>query len=260
MLKPKHLSQEYGDQFRDLSVASSYRKRPKYDSQVIDILADLVKADSGSVLDVGCGTGEIAIPMSRRGFKVDAVDPSPAMLDIAKSDMSDVTWHCSYAEQIDLTARYDLICCANSIHWMNWEGVFPKFLNLLSENGFLAIVTDGGMEGVAGYEDIVELISRYSTNQDYVPFSVLDVLNAEGYFETAGSVSTEKIPVSQSPVDYIESFHARNGFSVERMGGKKAQDFDRRLAAIVEPHLVNGLVCGYTKVNVTWGNPRVPQR
>ncbi len=253
--KPKHLSREYGDQFQDLSVATSYRKRPVYDTQVIEILSGLIDGDSGSVLDVGCGTGEIAIPMSRRGYSVDAVDPSQAMLDIAKRDVSDVRWHCAYAEEFEFTSTYDLICCANSLHWMDWETVFPKFSSSLSENGLLALVTDGGIVGVPNYIDVVEVIRRFSTNQDYQPFSLLDVMHSEGFFRTIGSTSTEQIPVTQSIADYIESFHARNGLSVERMGRENAHEFDMKVFEILSPHLVSGMVNGFTQVTVTWGNP-----
>jgi 2-polyprenyl-3-methyl-5-hydroxy-6-metoxy-1,4-benzoquinol methylase len=46
-------------------------------------LAALVRAKS--IVDIGCGTGELAVELARRGFVVTAVDPSPAMLDAAKA-------------------------------------------------------------------------------------------------------------------------------------------------------------------------------
>jgi SAM-dependent methyltransferase len=255
MVKPKHLSQEYGDQFQDLSIAERYRKRPPYHSEVFDILSSLIENDSGSILDVGCGTGEIAIPMAARGYVVDAVDPSQAMLDIAKKDPSTVSWYCSYTEKFEFPTNYDLICCANSLHWMDWQVVFPMFSKALSDNSHLAIVTDGGIEGVPNYDEIVEVIGRFSTNQDFKPFSLLNTIQAEGYIEFVDSASTKKIPTSQPLSDYIDSFHARNGLSVERMGIQNAEMFDNEIRKILEPDLVGGKVCGYTKVTVSWGIP-----
>lgn len=37
-------------------------------------------ADAGGVLDIGAGTGRIAVPMAERGVRVWCVEPSPAML------------------------------------------------------------------------------------------------------------------------------------------------------------------------------------
>ncbi len=45
---------------------------------VVDLLADL--AGDGGALELGIGTGRIALPLSRRGVRVHGVDLSPAMV------------------------------------------------------------------------------------------------------------------------------------------------------------------------------------
>ena len=59
--------------------------------------ADLVEAlltDSGRnrVLDAGCGTGRVAIELSRRGFVVTGVDADAAMLDAARAKAPEIDW------------------------------------------------------------------------------------------------------------------------------------------------------------------------
>jgi ubiquinone/menaquinone biosynthesis C-methylase UbiE len=55
--------------------------RRGYDASVIDWLADAVGLDSGgAVVDLGCGTGQLAIPISARARAVVAGDPEPDML------------------------------------------------------------------------------------------------------------------------------------------------------------------------------------
>lgn len=56
-----------------------------YDSDV-KFLADLLKKHRcTSIVDVGCGTGNHALRLSRLGYEVVGIDISPAMLKVAKS-------------------------------------------------------------------------------------------------------------------------------------------------------------------------------
>lgn len=48
----------------------------------MDRLADL--ADGGPVLEMGVGTGRLAIPLARRGLEVHGVDGSPEMLKLSE--------------------------------------------------------------------------------------------------------------------------------------------------------------------------------
>ncbi|CAM04574.1 FkbM family methyltransferase [Saccharopolyspora erythraea NRRL 2338] len=61
------------------------RYRPGYPAELVELLAERTGLDSGDlVLDVGCGTGQLALPLARRVRQVVAVDPQPGMLDHAR--------------------------------------------------------------------------------------------------------------------------------------------------------------------------------
>jgi SAM-dependent methyltransferase len=46
----------------------------------------------GSVLDAGCGTGRVAIELSRRGYEVVGIDMDPAMLEAARHKAPQLQW------------------------------------------------------------------------------------------------------------------------------------------------------------------------
>lgn len=47
---------------------------------------------AGSVLDAGCGTGRVAIELSRRGLYVVGVDMDPGMLEVARQKAPGLPW------------------------------------------------------------------------------------------------------------------------------------------------------------------------
>lgn len=80
--------------FADPRLASVY---DAFDGDRDDLDFYLAVADelgAGTVLDVGCGTGSLALRLAARGLRVVGVDPAEASLDVAraKDGASGVTW------------------------------------------------------------------------------------------------------------------------------------------------------------------------
>jgi SAM-dependent methyltransferase len=71
----------------------------------------------GSVLEVGCGTGRILLPITRSGHAIDGLDVSPAMLERCRSKLRGepdtvrgrVTLHQGDARAFDLGRKFELI-------------------------------------------------------------------------------------------------------------------------------------------------------
>lgn len=62
-----------------------------------------------TVLDIGCGTGNHALPLTRRGYMVSGVDRSPAMLNQAraKAGGEKCQWFAGDARDFELNAQFD---------------------------------------------------------------------------------------------------------------------------------------------------------
>jgi SAM-dependent methyltransferase len=72
------------ENYFDERIAATYQAKwphlfePSVIDPAVDFLADLAR--SGTALELGIGTGRLALPLSRRGIRVHGIDLSPAML------------------------------------------------------------------------------------------------------------------------------------------------------------------------------------
>jgi SAM-dependent methyltransferase len=256
--KPKHLGPEYAAQFADDSVAGAYHHRIPYPPDVFAILAGLLGDGPRAVLDVGCGTGEIARPLLPLVDRVDAVDPSAAMIARGRAlpggDYPRLRWIVGRAEDAPLDPPYGLITAGSSIHWLDWDVALPRFRRLLAAHGCLALLSPEARP-VPWAAELQRIIDRYSTNRDYAPYDIVTELASRGLFHVRGTQATAPISFAQPIAGYVESFHAMNGFSRERMTLEAAAEFDAAVRALLAPFCPDGQVHLEVVATVTWGVP-----
>ncbi len=75
------------------------------------IAAD-VKAQGGSVLEVGCGTGRVTCQLAQAGMRIMGMDLSPSMLAVARQksqELSNVRWVEGDMQAFELDECFDLI-------------------------------------------------------------------------------------------------------------------------------------------------------
>jgi len=255
--KPRFLGPDYASQFEDTAVAAVYRSRPPYPPETFDLILDLLPTSGGHILDIGSGTGELAIPLAERAGAVDAVEPSAAMLAVAQTQPHHelVNWHNVAAERFVYRKAYDLIVCGQCLGWLDWEVVFPSFIAALGTDGLLAIVSQQALDDFPWQSELTELIARYSTNQDFEPFHLIAGLTERRLFEECGSAETPPMTFHQ-PIDrFIDSVHARNGFSRERMPADDARGFDEQVRRLLTNHHPDGILRGTSVARIVWGRP-----
>jgi len=116
MTKEKEITKGFGDSYAELY--DSFYKDKDYDKEV-GMLEDIFKqygCNKGSnILDIGCGTGNHAIKMAKRGYDVTGIDPSEPMLKIAKRKSLEegvkIKFIKSGLPNLDLYEKYDGIEC-----------------------------------------------------------------------------------------------------------------------------------------------------
>ncbi len=132
-----------------------HRYRHGYPAVVIDVLVDAFKLNAQDlVVDLGCGTGQLALPMARRVRAVVGMDPEPDMLRRARQAACDagvcnVSW--ILAADADLPALAGLlgersvaaVTIGQALHWMREDDLFRSAGPLVRPGGGVAVVTNG---------------------------------------------------------------------------------------------------------------------
>ena len=261
--KPAHLTTENAARFQDASVVERYPFRLPYPNETFDILVGLITDEPRTVLDVGAGTGDIARNLVTRVERVDAIDRSDAMMRKGKTlpqgDHPRLHWMSGEIEQVELHPPYALITAGESLHWMNWEVVLPRFHDAATPHGLLAIVERD--EVPPPWQDsLSQLINRYSTMRNYQHFDLIEELEKRHLFQQKGESKTAPVTSTVSIEHYIASFHSRSSMSLERMPPADATAFDIGVRELVKPWSDEDRIQLQCIGSVVLGKPLAPER
>lgn len=123
--------------------------RPGYPDQFFqDIVKKFSLDGTGTLLDLGCGTGQLTIPLSSHFEKVIAMDPEPEMLLEGKKQahrqkVRNIEW--IPGDSTTLNRRYGsfkLVVMGRSFHWMDRDKILKKLFKLIESDGGIVIVYD----------------------------------------------------------------------------------------------------------------------
>ncbi|MFI1766568.1 class I SAM-dependent methyltransferase [Streptomyces sp. NPDC020800] len=154
------------------------RGRLPYAPGLVPRLAEVLGPDgTGRLIDVGCGPGTLALPLSPLFDEVVGVDPDPGMLAeaarraAAGTGAGTVRWVRMRAEDLPAgLGAFTVAVFAQSFHWMDRDRVAATVFGMLGPGGALVHVSDlkgerPGTEGlpypVAPYPAIGQLVRDY---------------------------------------------------------------------------------------------------
>jgi SAM-dependent methyltransferase len=90
----------------------------------VDFWLSRAQAAGGPVLELGCGTGKLAVPLAEAGFSVVGLDNSPALLEFAAGKSDAVRWIDGDMRSFDLDE-------SDRVGSLDLKMYFPKELEAL---------------------------------------------------------------------------------------------------------------------------------
>lgn len=187
-LKLEHLHYGYWTGDIEIDVANLHIAQDEYAKFVISHIPDGVK----SILDVGCGTGQIAKKLLDMGYQVDCVSPCPFLKKQASELLGDRSYvfECFY-ENLQTVNRYDMVLFCESFQYIDMEQALSKTNKFLNSGGYLLVcdifrkdVLDktfmGGGHSLTGFYNLIakssfRLIEKLDITEQTAPN--MDLLN-----------------------------------------------------------------------------------
>jgi SAM-dependent methyltransferase len=124
--------------------AGYYRRyRPPYPDALLAHIVEVAgPTGRGRLLDLGCGTGQLAVPLSRHFRHVVAVDVEEEMVRVGASDSpANVSWLVSRAEDVRIVpGSVEHVAAGNSFHWMDREDLARRIHRALPPGGVFFVV------------------------------------------------------------------------------------------------------------------------
>jgi trans-aconitate 2-methyltransferase len=108
----------------------------------LDLLGRIPLAAPGTVIDLGCGAGNVTKALKARwpDASITGVDGSPEMLERAHSEDPGIEWIEADLNDWRPETPADLVYSNAALHWLNnHDALFPQLMKHIAPGGYLAV-------------------------------------------------------------------------------------------------------------------------
>jgi len=135
-LKLDHLHYGYWTNGLEVNIANLHVAQENHANFLISHIPDGVR----SILDVGCGRGQMAKKLADMGYQVDCVSPSHFLSEQARELLGNKShiFECLY-EQLQTGSLYDVILFSESFQYIGIEEALRKTVGFLNRDGYMLI-------------------------------------------------------------------------------------------------------------------------
>lgn len=102
-----------------------------------DKLCDWVPEGVRTILDVGCGTGSMALRLRQRGFAVEGLAPDPYLGEVFR-ERTGLPFHLARFQDFEPERAYDLVLMSESAQYIWLDSLFPR-VRRVAPGGYLLL-------------------------------------------------------------------------------------------------------------------------
>lgn len=125
-----------------------------------DVLQWLAPKAGENILDVGCGTGDLAAKIQESGATVLGTDASADMIELAKQNYPTIQFEQKDASQLDYNREFDAVFSNATFHWIeNQRGLLRGIFKSLKHGGRL-VAEFGGKGNIKSIVDAIDTAAK----------------------------------------------------------------------------------------------------
>jgi trans-aconitate methyltransferase len=125
-----------------------------------DVLQWLNAKAGENILDVGCGTGDLAAKIQETGATVFGIDASADMIELAKKEYPTIHFEQQDASKLDFNREFDAVFSNATFHWIeNQRDLLRGIFKSLKHGGRL-VAEFGGKGNVKSIVDAIEAAAK----------------------------------------------------------------------------------------------------
>ncbi|MGE7693646.1 class I SAM-dependent methyltransferase [Lysinibacillus sp. NPDC094177] len=170
----------------------------KFGGSLVDLLAP---QKNEGILDVGCGTGDLAHEITALGANVQGIDASHDMIIAAQQKYPDITFQTMDATALHMTNQFDAVFSNAALHWMKQQDEVIKNIYSALNQGGRFVAEMGGHGNIASIvwalqKSMDEL--KLSYIEEYFPWYFPTLEEYQSKLEDAG-FTVEMITLYERP-------------------------------------------------------------
>ena len=127
-----------------------------------DVLIEAIPKEVKSILDVGCGIGDVSRALSKLEYDVTAISPDSNHADYFEAHLSKLTFLQTKFEDLDTDDKFDLILMSESQNYFPTEIGFRQCTALLLPKGYLLVSGMFRKDSDSEFTEIPNTIEDYS--------------------------------------------------------------------------------------------------
>lgn len=244
-----------------VSTAPWYKKfRPFYPKEILEqIVGSFGLSVENRVLDIGAGTGQLAIGLSPFVREVVAVDPDGEMIrygqELAREHgIKNIKWICASSEELDEFSdlgKFKIATFGASFHWVNQEELLKQLDKRIEPNGGVVVTGSTTVwHPSEGWEEKVkEVIQKHLGEERRAGTGkFLRAAKTDRRFEEIIQESPfsnlmtfeYKVPISQTTDEVVGRMFSTS-FANPAVLGQKKEAFEKDLRATLEGENPDGI-------------------